>query len=461
MKKIYNTIVEALNGTEKDYTSGNINRAIILLAIPMILEMVLESFFAIADAFFVAKIGKEAVATIGLTESFVTLIYSIGIGLSMAATAMIARRIGEKKPEDASKLALQAIIITTVVGIFISIFGIIFGADILRWMGGSESLVASGTSYIQIVLGGNIAIMLLFLLNGIFRGAGDASLAMRSLWLANGLNIILDPLLIFGIGPFPEMGLKGAAIATTTGRSIGVLYQLYILFNGKSIIKITFANIKIQWSIIKQILRVAAGGAGQHLIGSASWIFMMRIIAEFGDEVLSGYTIAIRIIIFTLLPAWGISNAAATLVGQNLGAGKPDRAEVSVWRTAIVNIIFILIVSVILFTIAPQAIAIFMQDTAVINAGVLCLRIFCITYVAFAFGMVVSQAFNGAGDTKTPTLVNLFCFWIIEIPLAYTLALTLDWGPSGVYWAIGIAEFLLASIFFILFRKGNWKLVKV
>jgi len=291
--------------------------------------------------------------------------------------------------------------------------------------------------------------------------AGDAFLAMRALWLANGLNIILDPLLIFGIGPFPEMGLEGAAIATTTGRSIGVLYQLYILFNGKSIIKLTLKKVRIQWGVIKQILRVATGGAGQHLIGSASWIFMTRIIAEFGDEVLSGYTIAIRVIIFTILPAWGISNAAGTLVGQNLGAGKPDRAEASVWRTAFVNVIFILIVSITLFTFAPQAIAIFMQDAAVVEAGILCLRIFCITYVAFAFGMVVSQAFNGAGDTFTPTLVNLFCFWIVEIPLAYTLALSWKWGPSGVYWAIGFAELLLAAILIVLFRQGKWKLVKV
>ena len=447
----------AVRGTEKDFTSGSINRAIFLLSVPMILEMVMESLFAVVDIFFVAKIGEEAVNAVGLTEVVLTIIYAIAIGISMAATALVARRIGEEKPEAASIAAGQVVLSGVSVSIILGILGFVYAETILQLMGADESVIQDGVAYTRIMFGGNIVIFLLFLFNAIFRGAGDAAIAMRALWIANGLNIILDPLFIFGIGPFPELGVQGAAVATTIGRGTGVLFQLWILFNGKSIIRITSQYIRPRWELIKQIFDLSIGGAGQFLIGSASWIFMMRVISEFGVSVVAGYTIAVRVIIFTILPSWGMANAAATLVGQNLGAGKPERAETSVWKAASYNVLFLLIVSIFFFIAAPPIIGIFDHNPEVIEAGTLALRILCITYIFFAYGMVLSQAFNGAGDTRTPTIINFFCLWLIQIPLAYWMALQIPLGPSGVYWAIGISETVLAVICIYWFRKGKWK----
>ncbi|MEZ5042621.1 MAG: MATE family efflux transporter [Saprospiraceae bacterium] len=455
-------IWEAIKGSEQSYTTGSINRAIVLLAIPMILEMVMESLFALVDTFFVSKISADAVATVGMTESVITLIYSIAIGISVAPMAMIARFIGEKSPEKASKVALQAIYIAITVALLIGIPGSIFADDILRIMGGSETLIANNVGYTRIMFASNIFIMLLFLLNGIFRGAGDASLAMRSLWLANIINIILDPLFIFGIGPFPELGVQGAAVATTIGRGLGVLFQLSILTGSHSRVKLYLNYLEIDWDIIRRLGRIAATGAGQFLIASASWIFLVRIIAQnFGSEAMAGYTIAIRLIIFTMLPSWGLGNAAATLVGQNLGAKQPDRAAQSTWRAAHFNMIFLAIVAVTYFSFASFWVSFFTTEPAVLEAGTNALQIFAIGYLGFGYAMVISQAFNGAGDTRTPTIVNIICFWMIEIPLGYFLSLTVGWGLEGVCWAVVIAETLMSIMIVILFLWGKWKLVEV
>ena len=461
LQRMTQLLLEALRGEERDYTSGSINRAIVLLSVPMILELVGESLFALVDVYFVSRVSVEAVATVGLTESVVTLVYSLAIGLSMAATAMVARRIGEKRPDAAARAAAQAIMLGVVISLGVGIAGLIYADDILRLMVGDEQLVAAGAIYPRIVLGSNVVIMLLFLLNGIFRGAGDAALAMRSLWLANIINMVLDPLLIFGIGPLPALGLQGAAIATAIGRGLGVVYQLYVLFSGRSIIRLNLSTFLPNWELIRRIGDVAATGTAQFLIASASWVFLMRIIARFGNEAVAGYTTAIRLIIFTILPAWGMSNAAATLVGQNLGARQPARAESSVWRTAFFNMLFLLSVSVLYFIAARPVITFFNDNPGVVAAGVTSLRIICSGYLFYAYGMVIGQAFNGAGDTRTPTLINFICFWIIEIPLAYFLAITLGWELSGVCIAIAVSEAILAMILIFVFRKGKWKTVKI
>ncbi len=461
MRKLFKILKESIKGTESNFTSGNINRAILLLSIPMILEMVMEGLFAVVDAYFVSKISNEAFATVIFTETVATLVYSLAIGVSIAGTAMVARRIGEKKPKAASEAAAQAMLLGIGLSILVSIMGIFFPQEILRLMGATEEVVEVGTSFTRILLGFNVVIMLLFILNGVFRGAGDAAIAMRVLWLANILNIILDPLLIFGWGPIPALGLKGAAIATSIGRGTAVAYQLYILFNGKGILQITKKHLQSNWEVLKRLINVAATGSGQYLISSASWIFLMMIISDYGTEVVNGYGLAIRIIIFTILPAWGIANAAATLIGQNLGAGKPDRAEKSVWRSAYYNMLFLLVVSIIYFIWARPLISIFNQDPEVIAVGTLCLKIFSITYVFFGYGMVINQAFGGAGDTRTPTVINFVCFWLIQIPLAYFLAESAGWGPEGVYWAIAISETVLAVMAMILFKRGRWKTVRI
>lgn len=461
MRKYLTVLIEAIKGTEKNFTTGSINRAIVFLSIPMILEMVMESLFALVDTIFVSRISTEAVATVGLTESVVTLVYSIGIGLSMAATAMVARRVGEGDPEKAALAGAQSIIIALIISVVIGLIGIFYAEDILRLMGADEQVIQTGKGYTRILIGSNVVIMLLFLLNGIFRGAGDAALAMRSLWVANILNIILDPLFIFGIGPFPELGVQGAAVATTIGRSVGVMYQLHLLFGKKSIVKLAKKHFTLAWDVIKRLLDIAATGTGQFLIASASWIFLMKIISLFGSEAIAGYTISIRLIIFTILPSWGLANAAATLVGQNLGAGQPERAEISVWKAAHYNMIFLLTVSIIYFISAPYILQYFDPNPGVIKAGVTSLRIICIGYVFFAYGMVIGQAFNGAGDTRTPTVINLICFWAIQIPLGYFLAVQLEYGLAGVCAAIGISETILALLAIMIFRRGKWKLVKI
>ena len=451
----------AVTGEEKEFTTGSINRAIFMLSIPMILEMVMESLFAVVDVFFVGKLGVDAVATVGLTESMLTIIYSIGIGLSMGATAMVARRVGEKNPDAAAHAGMQAIYLALGLSLIISALGIFFAKDLLRLMGASTALVENNYRYTQIMLVSNIVIMLLFMINGIFRGAGDASIAMRSLWLANFLNIILCPTLIYGVGPIPALGLTGAALATTIGRGVGVLYQLYHLYKGNGIIRIKASHMKLDLPIIGNLIRLAAGGTAQFLIASSSWIFLIRILSTFGNNALAGYTIAIRVIVFAILPAWGMANAAATLVGQNLGANQPDRAEKSVWKAAFYNMVFLGIVTVVFFFGAHWIISIFNNDREVVEMGTLALRIVCLGYIFYAYGMVISQSFNGAGDTTTPTILNFFGFWLFQIPLAYIMAIVLKIGPEGVFWAISIAESCIAIAAIILFRRGTWKKVVV
>lgn len=462
VNSFFRLLKTALKGDEQDYTSLGIDKAIFLLSVPMILEMLMESVFAVVDVFYVSLLNdNDAVATIGLTESVLTIVYSIAIGLSMGATAMVARRVGEKNIPAARVAAMQAIYIGLAFSIVVSVAGIFFSGDILRLMGGSEGLIERNLGYTRWMFTGNITIMLLFLINAIFRGAGDASLAMRSLILANGLNIVLDPVFIFGFGPIPAMGVEGAAIATNIGRGMGVLYQLYHLIGGKRVISLGIKHLAMKWDIIVRLLKVSAGGTGQFLIASASWVFLVRIMSTFGSPAVAGYTIAIRLIVFAILPAWGMANASATLVGQNLGAGFPDRAEKSVWRTAFLNMLFLGMVTIIFVLFARPLLSLFTQDDEVLRNGILCLKIVSLGYVFYAYGMVVSQSFNGAGDTRTPTLINFFGFWLFQIPLAYFLALHMDVGTPGVYAAISIAESAIAIAGILIFRKGKWKTVKI
>lgn len=451
----------AVQGTEKDFTAGNINRAIFLLSVPMVLEMIMESLFAVVDVYFVGRLGEKAIATVGLTESVLTIIYSVAMGLSIATTAIIARRIGEKDPDGAAHTAVQAMYLACGLSLLVSLSGILFAKNILLLMGADPVLVAENYHYTQIMMGSNIIIMLLFLINGIFRGAGDASIAMRSLWLANILNIILCPLLINGLGPIPALGLKGAALATTIGRGCGVIYQWYFLSQGKSIIHIGRKHLKYDAVVVNNILRLTAGTAGQFLINSASWVFLARIISSFGTDAVAGYTIGIRVIIFTLLPAWGMANAAATLVGQNLGAQQPERAEQSAWRAAFFNMIFLLSMAILFYIFANQIIGFFSHTGDVVAYGVDTLRYICMGYIFYGYGMVLIQSFNGAGDTKTPTILNLFGFWAFQIPLAYMLAKVLDIGPKGVFIAVAVTESAIAIAAILLFRRGKWKAVKV
>ncbi len=462
-KGLLHTFISAFLGKEEevDYTSISIRKAIFLLAIPMILEMGMESLFAVVDMFFVSKVSVNAIATIGLTESVITLLYALAIGLSMAATAMVARRVGEKDYQNASLAASQAIIAGVTISIICGIIGILYSKEILGLMGGEPDLVAEGHGYTKVLIGGNITIMLLFLINAIFRGAGNAFIAMKALWLANGLNIILDPIFIFGFGPVPAMGVEGAAIATTVGRGTAVVYQCYMLYNGKGRIKLRLADIRLKLEMMFRLIKVSAGGIGQFLIGTSSWLFLMRIMSEFGSEVLAGYTISIRVIMFTILPAWGLGNAAATLVGQNLGAGHPDRAEKSVWQTARYNMYFMLAVSIIYLLFAEFIVRFFTAESEVLHYGALSLRVISAGYFMYAYGLVLSQSFNGAGDTKTPTIINFVGFWLFQIPFAYLAAMYWDWGPMGVFLAIALSETLLAVMCIAIFRKGKWKTVQV
>lgn len=461
IKKLFYYFRLAVSGKEKEFTTGSIKKAIFLLSIPMILEMLMESIFAIVDIYYVSKISVNAVATIGLTESMITLIYAVAIGLSMAATAIVARRIGEKDVEGASQAAVQVIFLGIAVSIVIMIIGILYSKELLALMGAEPDLIAEGYGYTKVLMGGNITIMLLFLINAIFRGAGNASMAMWTLILSNGLNIILDPIFIFGMGPIPAYGVEGAAIATTIGRGTAVLFQLTLLFYGYGIIKLKLKNLVLELTVMMNLIKISLGGIGQFLIGTSSWVILMRIMSEFGSEVLAGYTIAIRVMMFTLMPAWGMSNAAATLVGQNLGAGKPERAEISVWKTGKYNAWFMGIVSIIYLVVAPQIIVLFNDTPDVVKYGSMCLRVIALGYVFYGYGMVVIQSFNGAGDTKTPTLINFICFWMFQLPFAYMVGINLDLGPIGVFSSITMAEILIAVIGIIWFRKGNWKTVKV
>lgn len=454
-KSVWAWIRESLNSEHQDFTQGSLRKAIFLLAVPMILEMCMESVFAVVDIFFVSKLGPHAAATVGLTESFLTLIYSAAIGLSMGATAMVARRVGEKNPEGAAHAGAQAMLLALGISLLISITGIFFAEKILYLMGGDGEVIRMGTNYTRIMLCGNIVIIMLFLINGIFRGAGDAAIAMRSLWLANICNIILCPLFIH------FYGLTGAAIATTTGRGIGVVYQVYHLFKGKGIIKIRLRHFLPDKLILKSIGNIATTATLQFLIGSASWIAMARIIATYGSDAIAGYTIAIRLLIFFIMPAWGLSNAAATLVGQNLGAQQPERAEASVWKTARYNAIFMACVSLLFVTFAEFFVGLLTSDPSILKTGVSALRIISIGYIFFGVGMVMINAFNGAGDSRTPTLINLFWFWVFQIPLGYLLAYYGKLGTTGVFLAILVTETCITITSVILFKRGKWKLVKI
>lgn len=451
------TLKLAVRGTSRDYTTGKLGTAIILLAVPMVLEMVMESIFAVVDVFFVAKLGAEAVAAVGVTESVIVLVFAIAIGFSMATTAMVARRIGGKDPAGAATAAVQAILLSAAVSIPIALAGIFFARDLLELMGASSEVVAAGSTYTAVMFGGNATILLLFLNNAIFRGAGDAALAMRALWLANLINIVLDPCFIFGLGPFPELGVAGAAVATTIGRGIGVLFQFTIMLRGRSRIHIAFAHIRLRMPVMRRLARVSLGGILQFAIEMASWIGLVRIIALFGSTALAGYTIAVRIIIFTILPAWGLGNAAATLVGQNLGASQPERAERATWLTAHCTAIFLFLVAVFFITFGEFLMQLFTADPAVIRYGAEYLLYISFGYVFFAYGMILVQAFNGAGDTVTPSIMNFFCFWVFRIPLAYVLAVPLEMQVRGVFIAMTISESLIAIFAFFLFRRGAWK----
>ncbi len=460
-KKLLQYFIIAITGKETEFTTGSIRKAIFMLSIPMILEMMMESIFAIVDIAYVSQVSVNAVATIGLTESVITLVYAVAIGLSMAATAVVARRIGEKDVQGARESAVQAIALGVVVSVLVGIIGFLYAKEILALMGAEPDLIAEGYGYTQLLIGGNITILLLFLINAIFRGAGDAAIAMWALVLSNGLNIILDPIFIFGWGPIPEYGVMGAAIATNIGRGTAVLFQLLVLFFGWSRIQIGFQDMVIRLKVMSNLVKVSLGGIAQFLIGTSSWVFLMRMMSEFGSEVLAGYTIAIRVMLFTLMPSWGMSNAAATLVGQNLGAKQPERAEISVWKTGKYNAYFMGLVSLIYLFFAYDIVGWFSDNTVVIENGGLCLQIIAAGYIFYAYGMVVTQAFNGAGDTGTPTKINLVAFWVFQLPFAYLAAITFKLGAMGVFIAITAAEVLLAIISIVWFRKGNWKKVQV
>ena len=461
LRNFMNDVAEAVSGTEQDFTEGKLSRAILLLSIPAVLEMIMESIFVIVDIYFVSKLGADAVATVGITESMITIVYAISIGLAMATTSMVSRRIGEKKNDAASVTAFQAILTGTIVSVLIAVPGSLFADDLLRIMGANGKIVDTMSGYARIMLGGNIVIMLLFIINAVFRSAGDAAIAMRVLWVGNILNMILDPCLIFGIGPFPELGIKGAAIATTTGRGIAVLYQFYLLFFANKRVRLSLRHFTVNFKIIGRLIRISLGSIGQNLIGTTSWVALMRIVSVFGSEIVAGYTIAIRIVMFILLPSWGISNAASTLVGQNLGAKKPDRAEKAVIVTGMVNMVLLGTVGLILVIIPSFFISLFISDPLVIAPGIECLRIVSIGFIAYGFGMVLVNSFNGAGDTTTPLKINIFAFWLLEIPLAWVLAINSGLNEAGVFMSIVIAETVMTITAYLVFRRGKWKLKEV
>jgi putative MATE family efflux protein len=460
---IFSLIKQAIRGDEMDYTKGSIRKAVMMLAVPMILEMSMESVFALVDLYFVGHLPQsdKAQQVVGLTESVITIIYSLAIGISMAATALVARRIGEKNPGAAARAGAQTTTLSILVTVILSIAGFVFAKDILRIMGASKETIEYGVNYTRILTGGSMVIMLLFLINGIFRGAGDASMAMKSLVIANIANIILCPLLIRGWGPVPAFGLTGAAMATTIGRGIGVIYQLYHLFNGKSVIKMTWSYLNPDWKQIKQIINIAAPGTFQFLVASGSWIVLTAIVAQSGETASAGYITAIRVVMFFILPAWGLSNAAATLVGQNLGALQPQRAEESVLKTAKYNAIFMGIVTVLFFITAPYIIGFFAEKEDTKKIAIEAMLIISSGYIFYGIGMVMANAFNGAGDTRTPTIINAVGFWLFQIPLAFFLSKTLKMGATGAFIAIPVAETAIAIAAFIMFKKGKWKHVKV
>lgn len=460
-RSLWSALVDAIRGTESDYTKIDLKKAIFLLAVPMILELVMESTFAVVDIYFVGKLGSSAVATVGLTETYLFLLYSIAMGLATAVTAIIARRIGEKKKGDAGVAAVQSIMLALLASLPFAFAGIFYAKELLALMGADQWALEHGYRYTQWMLGGNGVIILLFVMNAVFRGAGDAAIAMRVLWIANGLNILLDPLLIFGWGPIPAMGIEGAAIATTLGRSVGVATQLWVLLKGGKHIKVFISQLYLEGKVMITILRTSLGGVGQMIVAMTSWIFLMRILADIGSDAVAASTIALRIMMFTLMPAWGLSNAAATLVGQNLGAGNPERAESAVWKIGLYNMVFLIGVSVIYFFFNHALMGMFTSSGNVVQIGGQWLEILSYSYFIYGWWMVSVQAFNGSGDTRTPTKINLVFFWLIQIPLAYVLALVLDKGYMGVFWAVFISETGVGLFTLWLFSQGKWKSVNV
>ncbi len=457
----WSSLREAVMGSRQDFTEGGIERAIILLAVPMVLEMCMESLFGVVDVFWVAHLGADAVATVGLTETALTLVFVIALGLSMGATAMVARRIGEKDEQSAGLVAVQAIVVGLVVSVATAIFGYFFAPNLLRLMGGSDSVVKIGSGYTRMILSGSVTIFLLFLINAVFRGAGDAAIAMRVLWIANLVNICLNPCLIFGLGPFPRLGVTGSAVGTTIGRGVGVLLQLWVLTSGRGRLSLHASQLRVDLLVMWRLIRLSLNAIFQYMVQMASWIGVVRIIASFGSAATAAYTIAFKVIIFAILPSWGMSNAAATLVGQNLGAGKPARAESSVWRTGLYNMLFLGGIGLLFIAFAQQIVALFTTDPVVAPLAVSGLRLFSYGNISYSYGMVITAAFNGAGDTATPTVLNLVCFWLCQIPLAWALALHMGLGPSGVYVSVVVSDTLLAGLGILLFRRGTWKQVKI
>lgn len=454
---LWATVREAVRGSEQDFTKAPIGRAVILLAVPMVLEMLMESVFAVADIFFVGRLGADAVATVGITESLMTIIYALAIGLSIGAAATVARRIGEANPEGAARAAVQSIVLGIGIAAVLGVTGAVFGPRLLAAMGASDDVLRVGSSFSRVMLGGSGTVLLLFLINAVFRGAGDAAVAMRVLWFANAINVTLGPCLIFGLGPFPELGVTGAAVGTTIGRGCGVLYQLYHLTRADGRIRIRPADFRIDPATMTGILRISGTATFQNFVSTASWMGLIRILTGFGSAAVAGNTIGIRIILFALLPSFGVSNAAATLVGQNLGAGSPERAEAAAWKAALYNTVFLGSVGAVFLLFAPFLIGIFTSDPEVAPYGIRCLRIVSAGFLFYGYGMVLTQAFNGAGDTRTPTLIHLACLWALEIPLAWTLAHPLGFGPTGVFISVSVAFSALALVSSWLFSKGTWK----
>ncbi|MBO0859870.1 MAG: MATE family efflux transporter [Chloracidobacterium sp.] len=457
----WGTLMEAVRGSDQNFTEGGIGRAIFLLSVPMVLEVLMESLFGIVNVYWVAHLGKEQAAAVGVTESLLTIVITVAMGLSMGTTAMVARRIGEKDPEGAARVAEQAILLGVLISIPIGVTGALFSRQLFQAMNAETGVSMAGGGYLTVIFGGNVVIMLLFMINAIFRGAGDAAIAMRVLWTGNLINLVLDPCLIFGLGPFPKLGVTGSAVATTIGRGIAVIYQFITLSGGEGRVPVRLSRMLPNLSLMKALLRISLGGMFQMLVATAAWILLMSIVGLFGSAAQAGYTIAIRIIWVTLLPSWGMSNAAATLVGQNLGAQKPERAEKSVWMAGHSNAVFLTTVAVIFIIFSEHLIHIFTKDQTVIPYGVDALRYISYGYIFYGYGMVMAAAFNGAGDTYTPTIMNLVCFWLIQIPAAYSLAKWTGLGTKGVFLAITIAESILAVIAMAVFRRGKWKEKKV
>lgn len=462
MRKLIALLKESLTASEDtDYTGIGVRRAIVLLSIPMVLEMAMESVFALVDIFFVSKLGKHAIATVGLTESVLTLVYSLAWGLGMGITAVVARRTGEKDAAGAARAAMQGVLVAIALGVVIAVPGMVYAREILALMGAEADVLNEGPMYMRIMLGGNVVILLLFGINAIFRGAGDAAMAMRSLMLANGVNIVLCPLLIHGAGGWSGFGIMGAALATTIGRGVGVCYQVYHLFDGRGRISLRGLPMVLDRAVMLNIVKVAAGGIIQFILPSVSWIFLSRIVAVFGSGAVAGYTIAVRIMVFSLLPSWGVANAASTLVGQNLGAKQPDRAAKSAWYCGHINMVYMVCVALLFWLTTPWLVSFFTTETAVAGYAISALRTLCMGYFFYGYGMVFAQAFNGAGDTMTPTWMNAICFLLIQIPLAWFLSQVLQWGAIGAFAAVPMSESFLAVLGAYLFQRGGWKSVKV